>query len=218
MDILRGAAELLDAGQEQAVTLRAVARQVGIAAPSIYRHFPDRESILLAVVEQAFAELTEQLQAAQSAAGSGPVARLEAVCAAYLDFAQRRPQHYHVMFGGVWDATDAVRAGAVSHTDAVALGQDALTVIVEALQGCADVGASASTDPVGDAVALWVALHGLAHQRAVIPRFPWPAGIADRVVQRLAQLLPATLAEQDHRSGPASAVATPLRLASTQVG
>ncbi|MGB7449338.1 MAG: helix-turn-helix domain-containing protein, partial [Ornithinimicrobium sp.] len=52
-DILRGAAELLDqTGQEQAVTLRAVARQIGISAPSIYGHFPNRESMLLATVQQ----------------------------------------------------------------------------------------------------------------------------------------------------------------------
>ena len=90
--------------------------------------------------------------------------------------------------GGAWDTTGAVRAGAVSYAEAVALGQDALTVIVEAVRACVDAGDSASTDPVGDAVSLWVALHGLAHQRAVIPNFPWPEGIADRLVQRLAQL------------------------------
>jgi len=173
-DILRGAAELLDqTGQEQAVTLRAVARQIGIAAPSIYGHFPNRESILLATVQQAFAELTEQLQCAQTAAGTDPGARLRAVSAAYLDFARVRPQRYRAMFGGAWDTTGAVRAG---------------TVIVEAVRACVDAGDSASTDPVGDAVSLWVALHGLAHQRAVIPNFPWPEGIADRLVKRLAQL------------------------------
>ncbi len=53
---------------------------------------------------------------------------------------------------------------------------------------CVDAGDSASTDPFGDAVALWVALHGLAHQRAVIPYFPWPDDTADRLVDRIAQL------------------------------
>src|SRR5690349_10388245 len=63
-DIVSAAAELLDeAGHEQAVTLRAVARRVGIAAPSIYAHFADRQAILLAVVQDAFAELTETLRA-----------------------------------------------------------------------------------------------------------------------------------------------------------
>jgi len=190
---VRGAAELLEqSGQEQAVTLRAVARQVGIAAPSIYSHFPDRESILMAAVERAFAELAEQLRAARAAAGTDPVARLRALSAAYLDFSRLRPQRYRVMFGGVWDLTDAVQASAVSQAEALALGQDALAAIVEALQDCVDAGESASTDPSGDAVALWVALHGLAHQRAVITHFPWPSGIAERLVDRIARLQPDT--------------------------
>jgi hypothetical protein len=37
-------------------------------------------------------------------------------------------------------------------------------------------------------VALWVALHGLAHQQAVIPHFPWPVGLAERLVERVALL------------------------------
>jgi AcrR family transcriptional regulator len=188
-EIVRGGAELLDeTGQEQSVTLRAVARRVGITAPSIYGHFPNRESILLAVVRQAFAELTEQLQAAQAAAGRDPEARLRAVSDAYLHYARLRPQRYRVMFGGVWDVTDAVRAAAASEAEAAALGQDALAVIVGALRDCAAAGCSASTDPFADAVALWVALHGLAHQQAVIPHFPWPAGIAERLVARVALL------------------------------
>ncbi len=189
-DILHAAAELLDeTGRQESVTLRAVARRVGIAAPSIYGHFADRELILLAVVQQAFAELSGQLrEAAQSAESADPAESLRAVSAAYLDFAQRRPQRYRVMFGGLYDVTDAVDSATVSRAEANALGQDALAVIVDALRDCVDAGRSRSTDPWGDAATLWVALHGLAHQRAVIPQFPWPDGIAERIVERVALL------------------------------
>ena len=54
-EILEGATALLEQnGSEEAVTLRAVARQVGISAPSIYSHFPDREAIVDAIVDGAF--------------------------------------------------------------------------------------------------------------------------------------------------------------------
>lgn len=47
-EILAGATQLLeDSGSEEAVTLRAIARQIGISAPSIYSHFPDREALSL---------------------------------------------------------------------------------------------------------------------------------------------------------------------------
>lgn len=189
-DILRAATELLEETRDsQAVTLRAVARRVGIAAPSIYAHFSDPQAILLALVRQAFDELLHHLQA-EGGAPADPVARLRATCQAYLGFARTRPQRYQVMFGGLWNSADAVRDAAVTAADAAGLGQDVLELLVTRLRECVAAGRSASDDPPADTVALWVALHGLAHQRAVAPSFPWPAGVAERLVDSLARLLP----------------------------
>jgi len=209
-EILTAATELLDeTGDEGAVTLRAVARRVGVSAPALYTHFDDRQEILLAVVRGAFAELAQVLATAgpppdgpgtttpaetddADAAGGGGAARaaahLRAVCGAYLAFAAERPQRYRVMFGGLWSAQGAVEEAALSAEEATALGRDALVVLVEALQACVDAGASTSAHAPTDAVALWVGLHGLAHQRAVAPGFPWPPGIDDRLVATLARL------------------------------
>jgi AcrR family transcriptional regulator len=191
-DIVSAAAELLnEAGTEQAVTLRAVARRIGITAPSIYHHFTDRQAILLAVVQDAFTELTEALRATSDAGSSEDAeGRLRAACRAYLDFAATRPQRYRVMFGGLWNATEAVDSAAVTAAEATDLGQEALGVFVTALDACVAAGISSSTDTVADAVALWLGLHGLAHQRAVIPAFPWPADIAERLITSLAHLSP----------------------------
>lgn len=187
--IVAAAAELLDeGGSEEAVTLRAVARRAGIAAPSIYPHFADRQAILLAIVQEAFAELSEQLVAASNAAD--PVVRLQAVCAAYLDFAATRPQRYRVMFGGVWNAAQALDSGAITEAEAAALGQDVLAVFVTCLQACADAGRSTSSDPSADTIALWLGLHGLAHQRTAATSFPWPPDITERIINPLAHLLP----------------------------
>ena len=188
-DILRAAGELLDeTGDERAVTLRAVARRVGIAAPSIYAHFPDRQAILLAVVGVAFAELDGELAAAAAASGGDPVERLRGVCAAYLDFARHRPHRYRAMFGGAWNAAAAVDLAAITEDDARQLGREALGVLVSALRDCVAAGRSASTDPDGDAVAVWVALHGLADQRVVSTFVDWPAGIGPALVERVALL------------------------------
>src|ERR1700684_1098518 len=62
-DIVRGALALVErTGSDEAVTLRAVAREVGIAAPSIYAHFADRDAIVMAVVMRIFDELTEAIE------------------------------------------------------------------------------------------------------------------------------------------------------------
>lgn len=196
-DILTAARALLDeTGNDEGVTLRAVARRVGISAPSIYSHFPGRQALLLALVQESFEELRGQLQAAASDAASAgslvshadPVARLHAVCTAYLDFAAARPQHYRLMFGGLWIAAEAIDTSAVSRDQVAALGQDALAVLMTIMEACVAAGRSTSTDPHADAIALWLGLHGLAHQRAVTAAFPWPTDITTRIVTSLARL------------------------------
>ncbi|MFF1461883.1 TetR/AcrR family transcriptional regulator [Streptomyces sp. NPDC058330] len=186
-EIVAAAVALLDeTGDESAVTLRSVARRVGIAAPSIYRHFSDQPAIMLAVVRNAFAELDEQLRTAVEAADAEPRERLMAVCRGYLRFAQAHPGRYRTMFGGLW-APDP-NESSVTQEDLAALGLASMRRLTEALRDCVVAGCATSTDVSADAVALWLGLHGLAHQRAVALSFPWPPDIDDRVITALAHL------------------------------
>lgn len=188
-EIVAAAAGLLDeTGDEHAVTLRAVARRVGVAAPSIYRHFPDQPSILLAVVRGTFAELEAALGAALEGAGTDPRRRLHAVSDAYLDYAREHPGRYRTMFGGVW--MPDLSQSALNENDLVSLGDPTLDMLTGALTSCIAAGIATSTDPAADAIALWLGLHGLAHQRASTVSFPWPADIVTRLVTALAHLDP----------------------------
>lgn len=186
-DIVTAAAELLDdTGDEHAVTLRSVARRVGIAAPSIYPHFPDQPAIMLAVVQREFAALEGLLRSAAEQAGDDPRRRLRAVCDAYLDFARSHPERYRTMFAGVW--IPALDGSSLTEEDMAALGSETLEFLAGALGECVAAGIARSDDVSADATALWLGLHGLAHQRAVSPSFHWPQDIADRVITALARL------------------------------
>jgi AcrR family transcriptional regulator len=186
-DIVAAAVELLDeTGDERAITLRSVARRVGIAAPSIYPHFPDQPAIMLAVVRREFAELERMLLSAVEKAGNNPRKRLFAICDTYLAFAQSHPERYRTMFGGLWMPN--LGDSSLTETDLSTLGSETMGVLVDALGACVAAGQATSTDPFADAVALWLGLHGLAHQRAVTRAFPWPDDIADRVITALAHL------------------------------
>lgn len=186
-EILAGATELLErSGSEEAVTLRAVARQVGISAPSIYPHFPDREAIVDAIVDGAFADFNAAIKEASEAAittGGSPLARLRAGCAAYLRFAAERPNRYRLLF----ERRDLVgdREQPVPQ-----LRTDSFRLLVASLQACVDAGISASNDPVRDATAIWVALHGYAALHGLMPLFPWPDADAmlDRIIRGLGQI------------------------------
>lgn len=186
-EIVAAAVALVDeTGDESAITLRSVARRVGVAAPSLYRHFPDQPAIMLAVVRQAFGELDAELRAALAAAQDDPRQRLYAVCHAYLEFAQKHPQRYRTMFGGVW--VPALNVSSVTEHDLSTLGDTTMQLLIEVLEGCVAAGCATSTDLSADAVALWLGMHGLAHQRAVTRVFPWPPDIAERIISTLAHL------------------------------
>ncbi|MFD4669328.1 TetR/AcrR family transcriptional regulator [Lentzea sp. NPDC058450] len=187
-EIIAAAVALLDeGGDERAVTLRSVARKAGIAAPSIYPHFADQPSIMLAVVQQEMSALTATLREADETAPHGARARLFAVCNAYLDFAREHPQRYRIMFGGLW--TPSTEDTSITDADLDSLGVEAFTLLVEVLGACIEEGiAHGSDDLYGDAVALWLGLHGLAHQRAVVRKMPGPADVGDRLIRALAHL------------------------------
>lgn len=187
-EIITAALALLDeGGDERAVTLRSVARKAGIAAPSIYPHFADQPSIMLAVVQQEMDALAATLREADDKADRDGRSRLFAVCNAYLDFAQVHPQRYRIMFGGMW--TPSVEDTSITDADLDSLGVEAFTLLVGVLGACVEEGiAHASDDLFGDAVALWLGLHGLAHQRAVVRKMPGPADVGDRLIKALAHL------------------------------
>ncbi|MGB7447886.1 MAG: TetR-like C-terminal domain-containing protein [Ornithinimicrobium sp.] len=109
------------------------------------------------------------------------------VAHAYLNFAQEHPSRYRVMFGGLWTA-DLARGESITEDEVTALGQKALKVLTACLVDCISAGTSSSTNPHTDAIALWLGLHGLADQRAVIPHFPWPQDITGRTIALLAGL------------------------------
>jgi AcrR family transcriptional regulator len=181
-EILDAATTLLEeTGTEQAITLRAIARGIGISAPSIYAHFPDRDAIVSAIVDDGFRELSATIQRAVDLE-TDAVRQLRAGCAAYLSFAAERPHRYRVVF----ECSDVVDADLSKPLPQVRA--DAFGLLVAAVQRCVDAGASASTDPFGDAVAIWVALHGYATLRPALPAFPWPAGDStlDRIVYGIA--------------------------------
>lgn len=182
-EILRAAAELLgSASSDQAVTLRAIARRTGVAAPSIYRHFTDRDAVVEAVVERAFADLADTVRAARHGAHT-PGGAVRSVCSAYVAFAAAHPGRYRVLFGR---SPADIAAGAPSYPEGLATFE----VLVGALESAVGAGASTSTDPRADSAALFACLHGVVTTPDATPGFPWPDSrqLLDRVVTALAHL------------------------------
>lgn len=184
-DIIAAAAAVMEeTGSEQSVTLREVARRIGIAAPSIYEHFPSREAIVYAVIDDRLVQLRAALETAVGGERD-PLRRLRAACAAYLRFASEQPGQYRVLFGRYQHLGDRPPSRGAARSEA-------FTLLVNAVRECVSSGQIASDDPAADAVTLWAALHGYATLRASLPHFDWPAPQAafDRILSRYVPAIP----------------------------
>jgi AcrR family transcriptional regulator len=196
-DIIAAAAALIEeTGSEQSVTLREVARRIGIAAPSIYEHFPSREAIVYAVVDDCFSQFREALAQAWDSQPD-PLDRLRAGCAAYLRFADQRPGQYRVLFGRYQHLGDRPPGR-------VTIWAEAFDQLVAGLRDCTRAGQITSDDPYADAVTIWAALHGYATLRASLPRFDMPAPQAalDRILSRYVSATPAPSRKELHTLHP----------------
>jgi len=181
-EIIDAAHELLaESGDPSQLTLRGIAKRVGIAAPSIYQHFPDAVHLKLAVVERSFSEFIRQRDSARDRLRD-PTERLLAGCRAYCSFALEHPGEYRFMF-----SHESPLQGSQSPS-----GAKALAVLEESIMRCEAAGLLESTsDPKSLASDIWSALHGIALLRINAPEFDWPDSMpemVDRVVTRLTGL------------------------------
>jgi AcrR family transcriptional regulator len=179
-EIITAASQIIgDAADDTALTLRGVARQLGIAAPSIYRHFTDAGELKMAVVQRAFADFARARDAA-SGDGDDPAARLLARCRAYIAFALANPGPYRYLFSQHAPTGDPARPP---------VGLPAFQALADSIRACQQAGlARAGDDPHWLAAQVWAALHGLVLLRLNAPGFPWPGPLepmADQAVARL---------------------------------
>jgi AcrR family transcriptional regulator len=183
-EIIAAAARLIEEGGQDAVSLRAIARSAGITAPSIYAHFEDLDDVLEAVVANTFQALTVYLLEGVESI-TDPVGRLRAACHAYVAFGHDHPEQYAVLFTrNIELASDAEK------TIENMLGGEAFAFLLDGIRACVATGHSDSAEPMQDAAALWVALHGHVSLRANVPDFPWPPGdiVLDNLIDRIALL------------------------------
>jgi AcrR family transcriptional regulator len=94
------ALELLTQASPDALTLREVARRVGVNHRAVYRHFADKTALFAAVADSGYRVLVERLEeAVGSAPNAKPERKLLALALAYITFAIDFPAHYRIMFG-----------------------------------------------------------------------------------------------------------------------
>jgi AcrR family transcriptional regulator len=94
--IALAAGRLLDREGTHAVTMRRVARAVGITPMALYRHFADRDGLLNALADAGFEELAAR--ASSTAMPTDPEQQLMNILDLFLDFVLEKPRLFELMF------------------------------------------------------------------------------------------------------------------------
>jgi len=156
-EILGAATRILEeTGREDALSLRGVAREVGIAAPSVYRHFKNKADLVTTVLEVTYRALAVAMSEAgesAAAAGADPWERVRAIVTAYRRFAIDKPRRYRLMFSLEYEPD---RPPTTGHPIATML--QAWTDTTDAY--LAEVAPSRRAEAQDLGVHLWTALHG----------------------------------------------------------
>src|SRR3954449_5043567 len=84
--------------------LRAIAREMGMTAPALYRYFDSRENLVEHVVADLYDELCTRLESARDAADPAtPAVQLLACSRAFRRWAIGHPQEFGLLFGSAGD-------------------------------------------------------------------------------------------------------------------
>ena len=146
--LLRAGRDLVTESGPRGFTMAEAARRAGVSVAAPYKHFADREALLVALAVQGYQEQARRFAAAVAEAAS-PAEQLVAAAEAYVDFAVEERALFEVVFGAGLDKG--------RHPELAAAGAEVLAVLT---------GPAAALRP-DDAEALLVTVAALAHGHAV---------------------------------------------------
>jgi AcrR family transcriptional regulator len=82
------------------LSLRGIAREMGVTAPALYRYYKDRDALVTALLIDAFTAFGSALEGARDGFPMDDHAgRFHAMCTAYFQWAAQSPQRYALLFG-----------------------------------------------------------------------------------------------------------------------
>lgn len=192
--IAAAAAALAEVGAEH-LSLRDVARRVGVSHAAPAHHFGDKAGMLTAVAVQGFELFAGYLSAAVDGIDS-PLDALHANGRAYLEFSDLYPGHFEIMF-----RPPLINTGDPEYQSA---GDKAFQLLGDLVAACQRQGWQPDADTTALTVSTWALFHGLAllrRQGSLTGRLPEasPEG-AIEAARALTGLMPASSSSSRSRT------------------
>lgn len=159
------------------LSLRALAREIGVSQTAPYRHFDDKPALLAALATQGFTELNARTQKALATAGHDSEAMLIGAGQTYIGYARDNPELFRLMFGPRPEPRhELAEPGYARERDQAFAG------ISTIMQQGIEQQVFQQDDPVQLARAAWAMVHGLA--TLIIDHFSncWEADSLDQQI------------------------------------
>jgi AcrR family transcriptional regulator len=149
---IQAAREVIAERGIEGLSMRDVARRLGISHQAPYRHFPSRDHLLAEIMRRCFEDFANFLD---QSAHAHPDDGLRGMGQAYMSYASRKPLEYRLMFGTPWPEPAA-------HPELVKHAVHAFDVLRKALLQQHGKKKDAKRQAELEAMFIWSALHGLA--------------------------------------------------------
>ncbi len=185
---------IADVGLEQ-LSLREVARRLGVSHQAPYKHFASRDHLLAEIVADTFAEFAAYLD--RVPLGDDPHLDLGRLGSAYLAYAERYPLDYRLIFA-------STLPDPLAHPTMMQNARHAFDVLLSALARLPERSACSDEVRYQDALFIWSALHGLAMmtQTRALETVSLPDGILSdahsSLLMRIGLMLRAPLLAASH--------------------
>ena len=85
----------------QDLSLRALAKEIGVSQTAPYRHFADKNALLTALATKGYLSLSEKMIRAQNKKKLDPIEKLRAASKAYIDYSINNPEMFKNMFSQI---------------------------------------------------------------------------------------------------------------------
>ena len=103
--------QLIESNQVELLSLRRLAKEVGVTPSAVYNHFPNRNALMLAIKIRLYDEFNKFFENRSSNSGD-PEQDLVEICLAYCHFSQEYPSRFHFLFSSIlpieWSTPDMV--------------------------------------------------------------------------------------------------------------
>jgi len=140
-------------------SMRKLASRLDLSATSLYRHFADKEQLIVAICVEGFEHFAQALW--RGLEGNTPLERLRRTGREYLVFASQQPHFYRVMFMTPTDLLGWIRIPEANQQRINGTFQ----FLVDRVKECIDAGVLQTGEPREMAASIWAHCHGLVALR-----------------------------------------------------